>query len=182
MNLEEFKNTIKRLHDLVKFDYILEGYGFKNEKELFKENWLPKDFMQELKKNLADSKKDIKEVCDFIEEKLTQNQAEEVLTLISPHQYKFGQFKANHSLPINIFAELTYIRNMKVFSEELFFPNELVILKKIQAKANIDIIRTMTHEEVLLQYEKISNIINPNPTVTLMSRENNKSKNRKKKI
>lgn len=162
MNLEEFKDTLKGLHNLVKFDYIVEGYGFKNEKELFKENWLPKDFMQELKKNLADSKKNIKEVCDFIEEKLTKNQAEEVLTLISPHQYKFGQFKANHSLPINIFVESTYIRNMKVFSEELFFPNELIILKKIQSKANIDIIRAMTHEEVLSQYETISTIINAN--------------------
>lgn len=181
MDFETFYIKIKDIQKLVAFDHIVEGYGFKNEKDLFKDNWLPKDFMKDLKKSLENSKKEIKEVIDFINDKLTEQHAKEAIQLIFPNQSKFSNFKFNHGLNINIFVQSEYINNMEVFSEELFFPNELIILKKIQEKANVKVIIPMTHEDVIEQYQKISNIMNPNPIVTLQYIDTTKKSKKYKK-
>lgn len=167
LDLEQFKDKIKNIHKLVLFDYIIEGYRFKDAKDLFKKNWLPECHMKGLKKDYLDKKKDIKEVCDFIDQKLTKEDALEVMSFIYPHQSKFSQFRSKNNLPISIFTETQYINHMKTFSEDLFFPNELIILKKIQDKAEIKVIVPMTNQDALSQYEEISKLMNPNPNVTL---------------
>lgn len=159
-------------------DYIIEGYGFENEKEFLKSNMMP---TQDWLKQREEENKKINEVFNYIEQNFSTEQVEELLKNFHIHQFKFSYFKANNNLEINIFVESQYEKQMTEFPCELYFPTQLKLIDKIQEKFKLNTIREMSQEEILKQHEEISKKMCVNPEVTLVYRDDIPTKKTKTK-
>lgn len=169
MNNEDIEQTISSRDDFLMLDYIIEGYGFKNDEEFINlSGMMPK---QDFLKQREEENNKLNNVFYYIEQNFSSEQAEELLKKFHIHQFKFGQFKAKNKLEINIFVESQYEKEMTEVSRELFFQTQLKLIDKIQEKFKLNIIKTMSQEEILKQHAQISNKMCVNPEVRLVYRD-----------